>query len=54
MAARLLELLGNADAARRQREGFAAIRATLAIGASGRAADAVLALRERLRENSGR
>jgi lipid-A-disaccharide synthase len=54
MAARLLELLGDADAARRQREGFAAIRATLAIGASRRAADAVLALHERLRENSGR
>ncbi|MCC6713603.1 MAG: lipid-A-disaccharide synthase, partial [Gammaproteobacteria bacterium] len=54
MSARLLELLGDAEAARRQRAGFAAIRAALPAGASGRAADAVLALHERLRENGGR
>ncbi|MCG3200821.1 MAG: Lipid-A-disaccharide synthase [Gammaproteobacteria bacterium] len=53
MSARLLGLLGDAGSARRQRVGFAAIRAALPAGASGRAADAVLALRERVRENSG-
>ncbi len=54
MSARLLELLTGAEAAGRQRAGFAAIRAALPAGASGRAADAVLALHERLRENGGR
>lgn len=54
MSARLLELLGDAEAARRQRGRFAAIRAALPAGASGRAADAVLALHERVRENSRR